>query len=137
VTAVELVGVLVGTSIATLHLDVDAEAEAGAGRLNALLDAEPSVALSRGATIAVPALGLGLPLNAMQVSLYRTLKAREDPDPTLLASGFIQRCHEAGGHPVIEGRVIADQAEAHGIVTQTYEEMIERAAPIWRTIGMI
>jgi SAM-dependent methyltransferase len=137
VTAVELVGVLVGTSIATLHLDVDPRASAAAERLNGLIESEPAVALTRGATIAVPAIGLGLPISSIQYALYRTLKAGVVPDPEVLSRAFVRRCHEGGGHPVIDGKVIEDETEALSVVMQTYEQMIERAAPVWRMSGMV
>jgi SAM-dependent methyltransferase len=137
VTAVELVGVLAGTAIATPYVDPSPESLAGATRLNALLDADPSMAMSRGGTVAVAALGLALPLTSIQFSLYATLRAGDVPDPGSLAAAFVRRCREGGGHPVIDGRVIVDEIEARAVVAQTYEQMIERAAPIWRTIGLV
>jgi SAM-dependent methyltransferase len=137
VTAVELVGVLVGTGIAAPCSGPEPEARAAAERLNGLIDADVDAALARGGTIAVAAIGLGLQLTPIQMALYRVLRTGGAPDPEALAAAFIQRCREGGGHPIIDGKVIADDAEAQATVAATYVEMIDRAAPIWSMLGMV
>ena len=42
-----------------------------------------------------------------------------------------------GGHPVIDDKVIEDDAEAHAKVTKDYAIKMEELAPIWRMTGIL
>jgi predicted O-methyltransferase YrrM len=134
---VELVGTLVGTGVAGLYRESSASQIAGAESLNALLDAEPEIPMEHGAVIAVPAAGVGIALSAPEYALYRGLRRGETADAGLLAMQFVKRCRDQGGHPVLEGKPIEDEAQARSAVTRDYEIKIERWVPIWRTLGML
>ena len=137
VEPVELVGTLAGTGVAGLYREPSAAQIAGSAGLNALLDVEPEIPLDHGAVIAVPAAGVGVGLSAPEYALYRSLKRGETSAADVLATRFIKRCRDQGGHPVLEGKAIEDQAQAQGAVTRDYEIKIERLVPIWRTLGML
>jgi predicted O-methyltransferase YrrM len=137
VRSVELVGTLAGTGVAGLYREASAAQIAGAEGLNALLEAEPEIPLDHGAVIAVPAAGVGVALSAPEYALYRTLKRGETPAADALATRFIKRCRDQGGHPVLEDKAIEDEAQAQSAVTRDYEIKIERLVPLWRTLGML
>jgi SAM-dependent methyltransferase len=137
VGAVELVGTLVGTGIAAPYREPSAAELAGAAGLNALLDPEDEISLSHGTAIAAPALRTGLTLSPANYLLYRSLKHGAGTVPEDLAAEFIRRCREGGGHPVIDDKVIEDDAEAHAKVTKDYETKIEELTPIWRMTGIL
>jgi SAM-dependent methyltransferase len=134
---VELVGVLVGTGLADLYREPTAAERAGADKLNALIHSDEELALARGATLAVPSARSGITLSAANYALYRVLRRGETPDAEALAAQFIQKCHENGGHPVIDGKPIDNEKDALCEVTNDYVTKIERLVPIWRTIGLI
>jgi SAM-dependent methyltransferase len=137
VRPVELVGTLIGTGVAGLYREPSAAQAACAERLNALLEVEPEIPLDQGAVIAVPAARTGVSLSAPNYALYRTLKHGEKPEADILAQQFIRRCRAQGGHPVLEDKVIEDEAEAQRAVTRDYENKLERLVPVWRTLGML
>ena len=134
---VELVGMLAGTGVAGLYHEPSAGQVACAERLNALLETEPDIALDHGAVIAVPAAGIGIALSAPNYALYRSLKQGQTRTAGDLATEFIKRCKDRGGHPVVDEKVIEDPSEAQVAVTRDYETKIERVVPIWRTLGML
>jgi hypothetical protein len=65
------------------------------------------------------------------------LKRGETSAADVLATRFIKRCRDQGGHPVLEGKAIEDEVQAQSAVTRDYEIKIERLVPIWRTLGML
>jgi SAM-dependent methyltransferase len=137
VGAVELIGMLVGTGVAGLYQDPSRAQIAGAETFNALLDSDPEIHLTRGAVITVPAARTGVILTAPMYALYRCIRRGQTPDADELARAFIKRCRDRGGHPVIDDKVIEDEAEAQTVVTRDYAFKIERLVPIWRTLGML
>lgn len=134
---VELVGTLVGTGLAGLYREPSTAELAGAASLNSLLDSDDDISSSHGTTIAVPAVRTGITLSPANYLLYQRLKRGDAPAPDELAAEFIKRCRERGGHPVIDDKLIEDEAEAQSVVTRDYEVKIERLAPIWQMTGML
>ena len=134
---VELVGVLAGTGLAGLYKQPTAEERAASERLNALLDSEDEISLVRGAAVAVPAVRSGLTLSPAHYALYADLRRGLTPDAEALADRFIQRCREAGGHPVVDGKSYDDEDEARAAVVQDYEMKIEQLVPVWRMLGIV
>jgi hypothetical protein len=137
VRPVELVGVLVGTGLAGLFREPTAAERTGADRLNALLDVEEDLALSRGATLATPATRSGITLSSASFALYSVLRRGGSPDAEALAAQFIRRCRDAGGHPIVDGKQLESDAEAQVAVTKDYATKIDRIVPIWRMIGLV
>ncbi len=137
VAEVELVGVLIGTGLATLFHEAGAEAQAACARLNVLVEGKGEILLAESAILAVPNLGAALTLGAGEFALYRALRSGQAPDPHALARSFVRRCKEEGGHPIVDGKAIEDETEAHVAVARDYESKIERLVPIWRMIGLV
>jgi SAM-dependent methyltransferase len=137
VRPVELVGMLVGTGVAGLYREPSAAQIACAESLNGLLEFEPDIPLDEGAVITVPAACMGVPLSAPNYALYRSLRRGETPVASALAAGFIKRCLDRGGHPIVDNKPIEDPAEAQAAVTRDYEIKIEQVVPIWRAFGML
>jgi SAM-dependent methyltransferase len=134
---VELVGILLGTGLATIYSDPAPEQQAGAERLNALIESDPDLPLMRGATLAVPAMRSGLTLSAANFALYQDLRRGRTPTADSLADRFIARCHAAGCHPVLDGKMYEDDAEARIALTSEYQMKIEKFVPLWRHLGLI
>jgi hypothetical protein len=137
VKAVELVGMLVGTGVAGLYREPSPAHRRSAENLNALLELDPEIPLDEGAVIAVPAARMGIALSAPSYALYRSLRRGERPAADELAARFIKRCRDRGGHPVVDDKVIEDEAQAQAEVTRDYAMKIERIVPIWRKLGML
>jgi predicted O-methyltransferase YrrM len=137
VKPVELVGVLAGIGVAGLYREPSAAQVASAAGLNALLDVDPETPMDHGAVIAVPAARTGITLSAPSYALYRALQRGETPVAEELATQFIKRCKAHGGHPMLDDKVIEDEAEAQVKVTRDYAFKIEQLVPIWRTLGML
>jgi SAM-dependent methyltransferase len=137
VGAVELVGTFVGTGLAGVYQQPTAAELAGAAGLNALLDPEEEVSLSHGTTIAAPQVRTGITLSPANYLLYRSLRRGDNHAPDELAAQFIARCREGGGHPVIDDKVIEDDAEALAAVTKDYEMKFDQLVPIWRMTGIL
>jgi hypothetical protein len=134
---VELVGTLVGLGLAGQFREPSAAELAGAAGLNSLLDAEDDVSLSQNTTIAAPAVRTGITLTPANYLLYRSLQRGEARAADDLAAEFIKRCREGGGHPVIDNKIIEDDAEAQSVVTRDYAAKLEQLAPIWRMTGIL
>jgi len=134
---VELVGVLLGTGLAGSYTDPTAEQQVGAERLNALLEADPDLPLTRGATIAVPALRSGLTLSAANFALYQDLRRGRSPTADSLADRFIARCHAAGCQPVLDGKTYEDETEARTALTVEYQTKIDKFVPLWKILGVV
>jgi SAM-dependent methyltransferase len=137
VTPTELVGVLVGTGLAAVWTESGPEAQSACERFNRLLEAEGEIPLFRSTTLAVACLRAGLTLSAADFDLYMALKRGEPPDPHKLAVRFVKRCKEEGGFPIIDGKPVEDESEAHVAVTRDYATKLERIVPIWRLIGIV
>jgi len=137
VSAVELVGILVGTGLAAVYSAPSAEQSASAERLNSLLDTDPDVGLNRGATLAVPATRSGVTLSAADFALYQDLRRGRSALPDSLADRFIARCRAMGCHPVLDGKSYENEAESRGALTREYQMKIDRFVPLWRSLGMI
>lgn len=137
VGAVELVGVLVGTQIATLFLETGAEGRSAAGRFNDLATATAGQGIDGGGVIAVPSIGLGVPLPGVLFALYEVLRRGEAPDADALAARYVGRSQAQGQHTVIDGKEIEDPAEALATVRDTYVQFIDGVVPIWRVMGII
>jgi len=93
--------------------------------------------LSQNTTIAAPAVRTGITLTPANYLLYRSLKRGEARAADDLAAEFIKRCREGGGHPVIDNKIIEDDAEAQSVVTRDYAAKLEQLAPIWRMTGIL
>jgi 2-polyprenyl-3-methyl-5-hydroxy-6-metoxy-1,4-benzoquinol methylase len=137
VRPLELVGVLVGTGLAAPIRQVQNEARSACDGLNRLAEADGEIALSQSATIGVPSVGGGMILSAGDFDLYMTLRRGDPPDAEALARRFVKRCKETGGHPIVDGKPVEEEAEAHMTVTRDFATKIERLVPIWRMIGMV
>jgi SAM-dependent methyltransferase len=137
VGAVELVGVLVGTELATLHLESSPEAESAAGRFNDLAVATAGRDGDGGGLIAVPTIGLGVLLPGVLFALYEVLRRGDTPDAEALAARYVGRCQAQGRHTVIDGKEFEDPAEAQATVRDTYSQFIEGVVPIWRMMGIV
>ena len=137
VGAVELVGVLLGTGLAGIYDDPTPDEQAGAERLNSLLDLDPELPLARGATLAVPGTHSGVTLSAANFLLYQDLRKGRSPTADSLADRFMSRCRAAGCHPVLEGKTYEDEGEARTALTREYQVKIDKVAPLWRVMGMI
>jgi cyclopropane fatty-acyl-phospholipid synthase-like methyltransferase len=137
VSAVELVGIMVGTGLAAIHAGASADQMAGAERLNALLDVDPDLGMTRGATIAVPGTRSGVTLSAADFALYQDLRRGRSPSADALADRFMSRCRTMGCHPVLEEKTYEDEGEARTELTREYQMKIERFVPLWRLLGMI
>jgi SAM-dependent methyltransferase len=136
VGSVELVGVLLGTGLAAIYTDPTPEEQTSARRLNALLDADPELPLTRGATLAVPAIHSGITLSAANYALYQDLRRGRAPEADSLADRFIARCEATGCHPVLDGKTHENHAEARVLLTEEYQVKIERLVPLWRMLGL-
>jgi SAM-dependent methyltransferase len=134
---VELVGILLGTGLAGIYTEPTSESQASADGLNSLLDADPELALTRGATIAVPATRTGVTLSAANFALYQDLRRGRTATADSLADRFIGRCHAAGCHPVLDGKTYEDEGEARTALTCEYQMKIEKVVPLWRMMGMV
>jgi SAM-dependent methyltransferase len=137
ITPTELVGILVGTGLAALYREPGTDARAACERFNRLIEAEGDIPLSRTATLAVPCLGAGVTIPAADFDLYMALKYGGNSDPHELAKRFVKRCKEEGGFPIIDGKPLGDEAEAHIAVARDYSTKLERTVPIWRLIGLV
>jgi hypothetical protein len=136
ITPAELVGVLIGTRIAAVHREAAPEAQASCERFNQLIEADGYMP-QRAATLAVPSLGGGINLPAGDFALYLALKGGKSVDPHELAKQFVKRCKEEGGFPVIDGKTLEDETEAHVAVARDYSNKLEFIVPIWRMIGLL
>jgi len=137
VTPVELVGMLVGTGLAGLYQSPSSAQLAGAENFNMMVEDDGEAALTFGAVVAVPTAGVGIALSAPNYALYRCLRKGRTPAADELAAAFIKRCHDRGGHPVVDDKAIEDPVQAQMAVTRDYEQKIEHIVPIWRTLGMV
>jgi hypothetical protein len=136
VSPAELVGVLVGTAIAHPFRDADAAARASCVRLNRLIEAEGEISFSRTATIAVASLATGMLFSSGDFDLYLSLRRGERPNPKALAAHFVARCKAHGGYPIVDGRTLQNEAEAHDALTRDYVMKIDRFAPLWSKAGV-
>ncbi|HEX7758199.1 MAG TPA: class I SAM-dependent methyltransferase [Caulobacteraceae bacterium] len=134
VDPVEVVGILCGSTIATPYSPPSAAALQAAARLNAVIMAEAD---GQRAILAVPAIGGGLSLAPVDQALLADLSRGTEPDPEDLARRFIALCAAGGGHPVVDGKPIEDEAEAMRLVSSDYAERIAHVAPLWRMMNMI
>ena len=137
VSAVELVGILVGTGLAAVHSNPSPEQVAGAERLNRLLDADPEAGLYRGGTVAIAATCGGLTLSAADFALYQDLRRGRSPSADALADRFMTRCRALGCHPVLEGKTYEDEAEARMALTREYQMKMDKFVPLWRLLGIV
>ncbi|MGA0603160.1 class I SAM-dependent methyltransferase [Caulobacter sp. KR2-114] len=134
VNATELIGILCGANLAAIYTPPSTAALEASARLNATILAEPT---ERRAILAVPGLGGALALAPVDLALYGDLQRGVTPDPEDLARRFIALCRQGGGHPVIDGRSIEDEAEAMALVSADYAERIAHVAPIWKMMQMV
>jgi len=134
---VELLGVMLGTGLAGIYTEPTAEEQASAARFNSLFDSDPELPLTRGATLAVPAMHSGLTLTAANFALYQDLRKGRNPTADSLADRFIARCHATGCHPVLDGKTYEDDAEARIALRAEYQMKLDRVVPLWKNLGMI
>ncbi len=136
VSALELVGVLVGAELALPRRDVSAAATAACDRLNAQGRNADDDALASPATIVAPALDAAFTLSPIDLALYVELREGRTPDPASLAERFVSLCQRRGTHPIVGGTPIEDAAEARGALTEEYVQRIEGIVPLWRMMGL-
>jgi hypothetical protein len=125
ISAVELVGVLVGSGMATVFEPPSPEAVAASDRLNALAGAEEP----GGARIAAPALAAAISLSPVELGLYDDLRNGRTPDAEDLARRFAALSRA--------GKPAAEDAERHAALVREYAERIEHQAPLWRMMGVV
>ena len=135
--AAELVCVLLGTGLALPYYDADPEGRAACARLNRLIEAEGEIPLWQHATIAAALLRAGLPLAAPDFDLYLSLRRQERPNPGALAARLAMRLKTNGGQPMVDGKMFANESEAHQALTLDFARKIERLAPLWMNAGLI
>jgi hypothetical protein len=88
-------------------------------------------------TIVVPSVRTGLKLPGGALELYLALKRGEAFDAGTLAKRFVKHCFDDGGHPVIDGQAIENEAEAIAAAERDFAKKIERFVPVWRVIGLV
>lgn len=137
VGSVELMGVMLGTGLAAVYTEPTADQRASAERFNSLYEADPELALTRGATLAVPAIRSGMTVSAANYPLYQDLRKGRTPSADSLADRFIARCHATGCQPVLDGKTYEDDAEARVALTREYQMKLDRVVPLWRVLGVI
>jgi len=137
VSAVELVGIMVGTGLAAIHGEPSPDQKDSAERLNALLEADPEAGMHRGGTVAVPSIRSGLTLSAADFALYLDFRRGRSTSPDSLADRFMARCHAMGCHPVLDGKSYEDEAEGRLALTREYQMKIDKFMPLWRSLGVV
>jgi len=137
VSAVELVGVLVGSGLATVFDRPSPEAVQASDRLNALIDMRESPRTTRSTVIAAPALGAAVSLSGLDLGLYEDLQKGGAPDAEDLARRYAIICEEEAASFVLEGKPVEDPAEVHAALVREYAERIERVIPLWRMMGIV
>ncbi len=137
VSAVELVGILVGCGLAAPIWPVSSEARAAGARWNDLVGDAGDGRLTDSAAVAAPALAGGLSLSPIDLMVFNALRRGEEATPAMLARRFVDMCRAAGGHPIIEGRPVEDEAEAIAALSADYEARLQRIAPLWRMMGVL
>lgn len=134
VGTLDLVAMLISSGAAMLWRGPNREAEARAALLNDVLGDFPSPG---GATVAVPTLGLGLALSPAEFVVYATLRRGAKPDASAIAARLVGFFRSIGGHPMVDGKPVENEAEALAAVTKECETKIAKNVPIWRALGMV
>jgi len=134
VGAFELVTTLVDSGLARPWRGLDREARDASTRLNA---AARDVSSVQAATIAVPTLGLGLNLPAIEFALYTALRGGEEPDAAAVAADLVGRWRAVGIHPSVNGEPIENEAEALAVMTRECAAKIAQYLPIWRMLEIL
>jgi hypothetical protein len=134
VDPVELIGILVGASIAAIYTPPSTEALEAAARLNAVSRTEFD---GQRIYLSVPGLGGGQALRTLDLVLYDDLRRGIVPDATDLARRFIDYCRAAGGRPMSDGKPLENDEEAMTVLTEDYVKRIEQMTPLWRMFQMI
>lgn len=127
----ELLAMLIDSGLARPWRGPRPDAEESAARFNATL---ADIPLSQGATIAVPALGIGLRLPPREFALYRALSDGETPDAALVAALLVASWREAGLQPAVDGKPIATEAETLAVVARECAATLARHLPLWRLL---
>jgi hypothetical protein len=129
--------VLAGASLVAPVWPASAEARAASEALNALVGEHGDGRLTDSAAVAAPDLAGGLALSPIDLLMFNALRRNGDATPAALARRFIDLCHAGGGHPIVEGKPIEDDAEAMATLSADYEKRLERIAPLWRMMGLL
>jgi SAM-dependent methyltransferase len=136
ITAVELVGALVGTDQALpLKPATDAGDRGPAERLNRVLaDAIEDLQPDGSIALALPAVGSGVPLSHFEAAIYRMFRA-EAPVTVEAATEQVWRALTAyGRRPVKDGKPIEDDSEAVEFLRTYVRKITETRVPLWQKL---